>query len=340
MPPLVNARLINAPAGDPGLFLPFFHQRRAIAFDLGDLSALSARDLLKISHAFVSHTHMDHFTGFDQLLRVALGRPKALHLFGPARIIENIQGKLAGYTWNLVENYKDSLILAVTEVRDDRLVSCRFDCRNRFAATDVQTEHPFSETLLEEPGFSVDTAILDHKTPCLAFAFRERFHVNIRKDVLKEMGVPAGPWLNDFKQALYKDPPETPIEVPNADASGPKRFSLGKLADKLALITAGRKIAYITDAAFTDANISKMVHLAADADHLFIEAAFLEKDRAAAEAKRHLTAAQAGRIAAWAGAKRFTLFHFSPRYTAEYDRFDEEARSAYSEVFAPGRPSL
>ncbi len=82
MPPLVNPRLINAATGDPGLFLPFFHQKRALLFDLGDVGALSPKDLLKISHVFVSHTHMDHFIGFDQLLRILLGREKELHLFG------------------------------------------------------------------------------------------------------------------------------------------------------------------------------------------------------------------------------------------------------------------
>jgi len=62
MPPLINPRLVNPPFGDPGLFAPFFHKKRALLFDLGDISSLSPKDILKITHCFVSHAHMDHFS--------------------------------------------------------------------------------------------------------------------------------------------------------------------------------------------------------------------------------------------------------------------------------------
>ena len=49
---------------------------------------------------------MDHFIGFDApLLRVALGRGKTLRLYGPPGLIANVEGKLHGYTWNLVDGY-------------------------------------------------------------------------------------------------------------------------------------------------------------------------------------------------------------------------------------------
>jgi ribonuclease Z len=80
-------------------------------FDLGRLDRLSVREILKLSDVFVSHTHIDHFIGFDHLLSSALHREQDLQLFGPNGFMENVRGKLAGYAWNLIRDYPFTLVV-------------------------------------------------------------------------------------------------------------------------------------------------------------------------------------------------------------------------------------
>jgi len=104
----------------PVFLSPFLFEKRALLFDLGDVSKLSARNLLKISHVFVTHTHMDHFIGFDTLLRLLLGRDKEMYLFGPSDFIQKMEAKLSSYTWNLIENYENTLSIHVTEIKREK----------------------------------------------------------------------------------------------------------------------------------------------------------------------------------------------------------------------------
>ena len=330
MRPSFFPRLINTAFDDPGLYIPFPFQNRALIFDLGDLRPLSSRDLLKISHAFVTHTHMDHFIGFDRLLRTALGREKTLVLFGPEGFIRNVEGKLDGYTWNLVEKYDYPLNLQITEVNSQTTLSRRYRCRDKFRPTGETVEQPFNGILYEEPGFTVTAAILDHGIPCLGLAIKERFHVNILKDGLTKQGLEPGPWLADFKQALYRQSdPESDFELQPGSAQKVRHFRLGELAAKIALITPGQKITYITDVAYNQSNAEKIVALAKDSDYFFIEAVFLDTHKEMAAKKKHLTAGQAGSLAARAGVKQFSVFHLSPRYAGEEHALREEARMAY-----------
>jgi ribonuclease Z len=143
----------------------------------------------------------------------------------------------------------------------------------------------------------------------------------------------VGPWLREFKDALYAEKdPESPFTVPPPYAAMPRTFSLAELARRIAIITPGQKIVYITDVAYHPSNIQRMIRLASRADHLFIEAAFLDRDAGIASEKGHLTARQAGLIAAQAGVKRLTVFHFSPRYTHEAHLLDKEAQSAFKNL--------
>jgi ribonuclease Z len=331
MRPSFHPRLINGPFDDPGLFIPFLFEKRALLFDLGDIHNLPSRDILKITHVFISHTHMDHFAGFDRLLRLFLGREKNLWLYGPRGFLGNIEGKLAGYTWNLVDQYAAPFSLHAAEIREDTVLTREYHCRDGFAPTAAPKSAPFTGVLLTEPSLTVSTIILDHKTECLAFRLEERFHVNIIKEALSGMNLTVGPWLREFKQSLYsgKDPSSGFIIKGSAGGETNRHFQLGDLAEKISRISPGQKIVYLTDLAGSPENLSKVIPFTKDADYLFVEAAFLDNDRESALEKRHLTARDAGRIAGLAGVKQFSLFHYSPRYTNMADMLEKEAMTAY-----------
>lgn len=338
MKPLFHAALVNDPLGDPGLVIQFFFERRNLLFDLGNLAPLTNKTLLKVTHVFVSHTHIDHFIGFDQLLRVVFGRGKILHLYGPANFIANVEGKLAGFTWNLVEKYSESITLDVTEIHADRSIRARFRAIDRFKRTDLGEEPFTGQPLLEEPSFTVHTAILEHRVPCLGFAIKEKFHVNVKKDVLDRKGLAPGPWLNKMKQALYDGKPdEFPVAVPDGGngASGFRQVPLGSLKEELVVISPGQKVAYVTDTVYNESNSARIVDLVREADLFFCESPFVAEEEERARDRRHLTSRQAGLLAQAAGVKQLALFHFSPRHTFEPERMYREAGEAYQGTVVP-----
>ncbi|MBN1849156.1 MAG: ribonuclease Z [Deltaproteobacteria bacterium] len=333
MRPSFHPRLINDPLSDPGLFIPFLFEKRALMFDLGEIRPLSSKDLLKLTHVFVTHTHMDHFIGFDSLLRIFLGRDKNLHLFGPPCFFDRVEGKLAGYTWNLVDEYQDDFRLKVTEVHPDRIITREYCCQKQFMPSDKDRIEPFFRVLFHEPAFHVEAMLLDHRVPCLAFSLVENYYVHIIKEGLRELGLDVGPWLNRFKKAIYEKRPLQGDFIVTWEERGmtirEKKFILGELTDKIARIAPGQKITYITDVSGSPENKKKITQLAQDADHLFIEAAFLDRDKAIAQKKFHLTAKEAGELAREAAVKELTLFHFSPRYSRMVEAIEKEAMAAF-----------
>ena len=312
-------QLINDPFGDPSLLIRIAREKKALLFDLGDIRCLSSADLHKVTDVFVSHTHIDHFIGFDTLLRIILRREIPLNIYGPAGIIGNIAGKLRGFTWNLIKDYPTTInVFGVDRMNVTHAV---FRAANGFRKKILQrasSDGPLLDSLL----FTVSALRLTHGTPCLAFRLNARQEINIDKDRLLKKGLTVGPWLTELKRRLREQGTEGSISVYG------KPHKIRSLMD-IVRTGKGPIISYATDIALKSRNIQALASFIKGSDILYCEAYFLEKDRERARERFHLTAAECGRIARDARVKTLALMHFSPLYRAHPELLIEEASKAF-----------
>jgi ribonuclease Z len=321
--------LVNDAFGDPALYVDLMYQRGALLFDLGELGALPPRKILRITHCFVSHAHMDHFAGLDRLVRLFLARPGRLHLYGPPQFVARVEHRLAGYTWNLVHNYDTDFTIVATEAdADGRALSAEFHARHGFARSSERRFTCEDFVLVQHPSFRVRYTMLDHKIPSLAYVAEEARHVNVLKTRLEDRGLVVGAWLNTLKRLVLEGaPPETPVAVLQPD--GPHERPLAALMDVVHVVP-GQRLAYVTDCAGHEANAARIVALADRADTLYIEAPFLAEDEEDARRKAHLTARDAGRLARRAGVRKVVPFHFSSRYEGNAEALRAQVAAAFA----------
>ncbi len=330
MKPLFHTKLVNGPFEDPVLYVEFMFKKRALLFDLGNINKLSPRNILKISHVFVTHTHIDHFIGFDHLIRILLGRDQDLSIFGPPGIIENVQGKLSGYSWNLVENYRYPFLLKVFEINEDYLKRIELVCQKKFAPRSSPQKIAISNGLIyRENEFMIKAVALEHKINSMAYLLNERFHLNVDKEKLKNKGLPVGSWLSHLKECVYANKSDNCIiEVPVEGEV--MEFRLAELKKEVLITTAGQKIGYLVDCDYTSENRKKIVDLMNGVDLLYIEASFLDNDKERARKTAHLTAREAGELARKAEVKNMKIIHFSPKYSGNSDLLEHEAQRAFN----------
>ncbi|MDR2884862.1 MAG: ribonuclease Z, partial [Deferribacteraceae bacterium] len=104
-----TVRQLNSPFDDSVFFLRNVYRKRAFLLDCGKLGGLEHSEVLDLGDIFISHTHMDHFVGFDRILRGALNGGGAIRMFGAPGFIGNVDGKFRSYVWNLVDGYEFSV---------------------------------------------------------------------------------------------------------------------------------------------------------------------------------------------------------------------------------------
>ncbi len=321
MKSLFKSYLVNEPYKDPAVYVELFGRKECFLVDLGDISRLTTKKILKISRIFVSHTHVDHFFGFDTVLRLYLGKTEPLHIYGPKNIIKNVRGKLAGYTWNLIKEYP--LNLYVHEITKGKMKTALFSASQGLKPLYEGEKELTDNIIYQDDELIVKTLILNHKIPVLSFLLEEKIKINVRKEMLKELKLQPGPWLNTLKKNFLSNLPETTIRLHSGDKD--VDFSTEELSKKLLLVKRGEKILYITDIRFSQKYLKLIKDFCNEPDVLYCEAFFLTSDKERAKDRYHLTASQTNIIAKETKAKKLVIFHFSPRYKNVYNRLYEEA---------------
>ena len=174
-----------------------------------------------------------------------------------------------------------------------------------------------TQTVFVGDGFSVESIPLRHSRVCVGYSLTEDSRPGVfHPERAGELGVPRGPdWSRLQRGEAVKASDGTTVRP--SDVLGPPRR--------------GRKVTYVTDSLYFPA----IAEAAADSDLFVCEGMVDDEAEESAHTKKHMTAREAGRLAALAGGvKRLGLIHFSPRYTkADLKGLLAEAREEFSDAF-------
>jgi ribonuclease Z len=181
-----------------------------------------------------------------------------------------------------------------------------------FCTVEVR-EHPVSGDGVVDtwPGLQLHARALDHRVETYGWRLQEPDGRRMLPERLRALGV-AGPDVG----RLQRD---------GSVVVAGRRVDLGEASEP----RPGQAFAFVMDTRRCEA----AVDLARDADLLVCESTYLSAEEDLASAYAHLTAAQAARIAAVAGARRLVLTHFSQRHPGE-TVYAEEARAIFPDVHA------
>ncbi len=163
-------------------------------------------------------------------------------------------------------------------------------------------------TVASTPAFSLEARPLSHSVPAFGYRLVEPDGRRMLPDKLLALGI-TGPDVGLLKQH-------------GELVAGGRRVTVEQVSEP----RLGQRFAFIMDTGLCEAAFE----LADQADMLVCESTFADAEAALAREYRHLTASQAGRIAAESRARLLVLTHFSQRYDIQdSQRLADEAASAF-----------
>jgi len=231
----------------------------------------------KITRLLITHWHGDHVLGIPGLLQtLALnGYNKRLYIYGP-------QG--TEYFMNKIMQmyvYEGKLDYVIKEI--------------------------ITGEVFETQDFKVEALPMEHRTKCLAYAFKEKDKIRIDKAKLKKLKI-KGKIIGELAKG-------NDIEFEG------KKIK----AEDLTYEEKGKKIAFLFDTRLNE-NCFK---IAENSDLLISEAAYTQEEENLAAEHLHLTAEQTAGIAKKSNCKKLVLAHLSQRYENREHLILKEAKKTF-----------
>jgi ribonuclease Z len=320
-------RLVNGSTGDPVLFIDYPGKDDAFLFDSGELGGLDLKRLADLEAVFITHHHIDHFVGFDRIIRANLDRDKDLHIYGPVGTIPRLYARIKSYE---IQHFAFQKVrFHVHELLPPgRQRLAILECSKKFPEPEV-AETAWKEPIAyEHADVMVEAAPTDHTAPGLAYALVERTGYHPDPARLATGILRPGPWVPAVLEKLRAgEPPGTVLEIDGG------RFTLGALEWYFAK-SRGSRVAYVTDTAWSDAVRPGLLRLANRAQRLYCDCYYAAAQIKEANRHRHMTATQAAEFAAAAKVEQLILMHFGPRYAGRYQELVDEARMIFPRTSA------
>ncbi len=323
---------MNAVNQDPALLLnhptqPQYHY----LFDCGDLTRLSMAAILRIRRLFLTHAHIDHIIGFDQILRAQLFALTPLTVYGPPGTIRQIGHRLQGYYWNLTGS--SVYQVEVYELHDGYVQHKTYHCNRQFRASRLKRLET-SKLELDEGG-SIRWFPVFHGLPCIGYTYTAPSRWSANREALEREGLKPGPWLQSIKEALHTGA-NGDILATYHDGSPPISRPVSEWAKRLFEKRPGAVLAYVTDTLLDEPSRESISSKILTADLLVCESTYSQESALKAPANMHATAAQAATLATQAKVGQLNLTHLSRRYNPCSSNHLSEARAIFPNTdFAP-----
>ncbi len=271
--------------------------------DCGEASELTVSEAKNIKGLFMSHTHIDHFCNFDKLMRHLLPANREIIICGGEGIAKNVQCKLLAYNWNILlteQQAEDAMYYHLREITENGIFM--YEMRTPKWELEYKGEYK-GEFLYENEVFRVHYAILDHRTPSIAYTFEEHPKIKAKSDIPHK----AGEWIKHLKKAFLQKDFEQEITI------GEEVFLSKDLFRYLEELP-GYKVSVVLDHLANEENHQKIIQLCQDTDEMYIEAYYLHEELPLAQKNFHSTALLSGEVCRKSGAKKAVPIHFSRRH--------------------------